>query len=81
MKLIQQLLEMAKSSNKRASQAKTRRKKKAKEPAASKPRNLVAMDMHDMSGAGVHGSAKSKANTSRGRRKEGKSEIKKELDY
>jgi len=81
MKLIQQLLEMAKSSSKRATQAKNRRKKKSKKSSASAERNLVAKDMHDMTGAGQHSSAFDRANSSRGRRKEGKKEIKNQMDY
>jgi len=81
MKLIQQLLEMAKSSSKRKSQAKRRRKKKAEKPSDTKSRNLVAKDAYGMTGAGAHKSAHSDANTKRGRRKQGKAEIKNQMDY
>ena len=81
MKLIQQLLEMAKSKSKRVSQAKRRRKKKADKPASAANRNLVAKDMHDMTGAGQHSSAFDRAKSSRGRRKEGQKEIKNQMDY
>jgi len=81
MKLIQQLLEMAKSSSKRKAQAKRRRKKKADNPSKTKTRNLVAKDTYGMTGAGTHKSAHSDANTKRGRRKEDKREIKSQMDY
>ena len=81
MKLIQQLLEMAKSSTKRAKQKKRRIKKKVDKPSSADTRNLVAKDMHDMTGAGQHSSAFDRAKSSRGRRKAGKKEIKNQMDY
>lgn len=71
MKLIQQLLEMAKSSTKRASQAKRRRKKKIEKPSADKQRNLAAVDMQT-TGAGAHGTQRSKQKKGRASRREGK---------
>ena len=75
MKLIQQLLEMAKSSNRRAKQAKRRRKKKLETPTADKTRNLAALGMQT-TGAGTHGKK-----TSKDKRRDAKKTLRKELDY
>jgi len=80
MKLIQQLLEMAKSSNKRAAQAKRRRKKKLEKPSADKQRNLAALGMQT-TGAGAHGSESTKEKKGRAARRAAKKDIKKEMDY
>lgn len=80
MKLIQQLLEMAKSSSKRATQKKNRRKKKANNPTAGETRNLAAVGMQT-SGAGGHGTEKTKEKKGRAGRREAKKNIKKEMDY
>lgn len=78
MKLIQQLLEMAKSSSKRKSQAKQRRKKKAQNPTLDTAGNPIkrAMDERGGSGQGAHPTSKDKANTSRGRRQADKRALK-----
>lgn len=78
MKLIQQLLEMAKSSSKRKSQAKRRRKKKAEKPTMDTAGNPIkrAMDERGGTGQGAHPTSKDKENTARGRRKADKRAIK-----
>jgi hypothetical protein len=76
MKLIQQLLEMAKSSTKRAKQKKRRIKKKAETPAQANTRNLAAAAMHQMTGAGGHGTQKTKQKRGRAARREGKQQVK-----
>ena len=75
MKLIQQLLEMAKGKQKRAAQAKRRRKKKLESPTADKTRNLAALGMQT-TGAGQHGRKSSKD-----KRREAKKNLRKEMDY
>ncbi len=77
---LEELMEMAKGKNKRASEKKSRTKKKAKNPTQAPTRNLVAKDMQDMTGAGQHSSSFDKDNSSRGRRKQDKKEIKNQMD-
>jgi len=80
MKLIE-LFEMAKGKTKRATQAKRRKKDKADKSNSNAPRNLVAMDMQT-TGAGMHSSSsKDKEKSSKGRRKQGRKEIKNQMDY
>lgn len=71
MKLIQQLLEMAKSSTKRAKQKKRRIKKKAQTPTTDATGNPVAFAMQK-TGAGGHGTQKTKQKRGRAARREGK---------
>ena len=73
MKLIQQLLEMAKSSTKRAKQKKRRIKKKAKTPTQAARGNPVALAAQT-SGAGGHGTQKTKDKRGRAARREGKAQ-------
>ena len=80
MKLIQQILEMAKGRNVRKRAKKRAIKKKAKTPVASKTRNLAAMDMQT-TGAGAHGSESTKERKGRAGRRDAKKQIRKELDY
>ena len=80
MKLIQQLLEMAKSKSKRASQAKRRRKKKLETPTQDAKGNPVALAAQT-SGAGYHGTEFTKEKKGKSGRREAKKSIRKEMDY
>jgi len=71
MKLIQQLLEMAKSSTKRAKQKKRRKLKKSETGGLNAVGNPVAHAMQT-SGAGGHGTQKTKDKRGRASRREGK---------
>ncbi len=79
MKLIRQLLEMAKSSNKRAKQKKNRIKKKSNTPTRNSLRNPVAVAAQT-SGAGYHGAEASKEKKGRASRRDAKKDIK-NMDY
>jgi len=80
MKLIQQLLEMAKGRSVRKRAKKRAIKKKAKTPTANTQRNPVAIAMQT-SGAGGHGSESTKEKKGRSGRREAKKDIKREMDY
>lgn len=80
MKLIQQLLEMAKGKNVRKKAKKRAIKKKAKTPTADKLRNPVAIAAQT-SGAGGHGTESTKEKKGRAGRREAKKDIRKEMDY
>ncbi len=80
MKLLQLLMEMAKSKNKRKRAAKLARANKAKNPTLddkSKPVAKVAQT----SGAGAHENASGKLSSKKRQRKEGKNQIKQQMDY
>jgi hypothetical protein len=80
MKLIQELMEMAKGKSVRKKASKRRRMKKAKNPTADESRNLVAKDMQT-SGAGFHGSERSKDKKGKAGRREAKKHIRSQMDY
>lgn len=80
MKLIQELMEMAKGKNVRKRAKKRAIKKKAKTPVASEQRNLAAVQMQ-RTGAGAHGTESTKEKKGRAGRRDAKKQIRKELDY
>jgi len=79
MKLIQQLLEMAKGKTKRKTAAKNARKKKAATPSKDKASNPVAVAAQT-SGAGYHGTEFTKEKKCRAGRREAKKDIKSQMD-
>ncbi len=78
MKLIELLTEMAKGKNKRKRSAKLARKKKAETPTLDDQSNPVAK-FAQQSGAGAH-ETKGKRSTGKRQRKEGKKEIKQDME-
>jgi len=79
MKFLQQLMEMAKSKNKRKREAKRTRKDKAKNPTLDDKINPVAK-FAQTSGAGAHENAGGKLSSKKRQRKEGKDQIKQQMD-
>jgi len=78
MKILELLSEMAKAQNKRKREAKRARKNKADKPTLDAQANPVAK-FAQTSGAGAH-DIKGKYSTGKTQRREGKKQIKQELD-
>ncbi len=79
MNLLRQLMEMAKSKNKRAREAKRARKNKAENPKTDAQSNLVAK-FAQRTGAGFHGNSNKKS-MNKAQRIESKKQINKQLDH
>lgn len=78
MKVLELLMEMAKGKIRRKREAKRSRKNKAEKPTMDAMSNPVAK-FAQTSGAGFHGKS-NKESKNKERRKEGKQQIRKELD-
>ncbi len=80
---LEELMEMAKGKTKRKQAAKTARKKKAVKSSLNDQSNPVLKAMNELKGAGqgAHPTEKDKVRTKQGRRKQGKKEIRNQMDY